>query len=90
MNTLRTAVQHWVTFGALTGGAISGFDKCVKICDEPEPVYKNPIFERPIQMVYHVSRIAGHAGFGSAIGGFTALTAPVSVPAYIYWQKRSE
>lgn len=37
--------------------------------------------------VYHTSRIAGHAGWGAAIGGFTAATAPLSIPGYIYWKK---
>ncbi len=84
MNVLTTAIQHWIAFGALTGGAISGFDKFVQIGNEPEPVYNNPTFEKSIRAVYHISRIAGHAGFGSAIGGFTGKKRQNNIVLFIF------
>lgn len=79
-------IKYWVAFGALSGGIISGIDKVVEIGYEKNEKLNNPLFERPIRAVYQTSRIAGAAGFGSFIGGVTALTAPVSIPGYIYWK----
>lgn len=79
-------LRYWVSFGAFTGGFISGGEKAIEISWEKKEKFKNPTFEKPIQAVYNTSRVAGSAGLGAFIGGITALTAPVSIPAYIYWK----
>lgn len=76
----------WVTAGALIGGCASALLKISEISDEPKTVYKNKTVEIPIRFTYQVSRVASHAGFGAAIGGFTAATAPVTIPFYIWWR----
>lgn len=76
----------WVGVGAGTGGLISGCDKIGEITFEKEPEYVYPLIERPIRVVYHTTRVAGHAGWGAGIGGFTAATAPVTIPFYMYWR----
>jgi len=83
-------LKYWVGFGAISGGIISGIDKIWEIAEEPTPVYKNPKIEKPIQAVYHLTRVAGSSGFGTSISGLTALTAPVSIPAYIYYKYSTE
>jgi len=82
------AYKYWVIFGAVSGGALSGIRKMGEICGEPTPVYTNPDLEVPIRGVYQTTRIAGHAGWGSAIGGITAASAPLSIPLYIYWKNQ--
>lgn len=76
----------WVGFGAISGGFISGTKKLTEVFEEEPVEYINPIIEAPISMVYNTSRIAGMSGFGAFIGGSVALTAPVSMPLYIYWR----
>ena len=79
-------VAIWIGIGSVSGALISGFDKISDICDEPTPKYKNAFIERPIRGVYHASRVSGYSGWGAFIGGFTAATAPVSIPLYILWK----
>ena len=89
-NNTTGAIIIWVGFGALTGGLYSGFHKALSICNEPDRVYKIPIIERPITFFYQASRIAFYFGLGSFIGGFTALTAPISLPYYVWWKDKTE
>jgi hypothetical protein len=83
---LRKAAMIWVGVGATVGGLSSAVMKEEQISSEPKVTYKNEVVERPIRFVYHASRVAGYAGWGAGIGGFTTATAPVSIPAYIYWR----
>lgn len=85
---VKTA-KIWVAFGAFTGGLYSGGVKWDAIDKEPTPKYTYPEFEGPIHYVYDASRISGHAGWGAAIGGSAAATAPVSMPAY-YWYMQQQ
>jgi hypothetical protein len=84
-NGIAYYVGAWVLIGSLTGAVLSGCHKIGEILGEPskEKKFTYPLFERPIQGVYTMSRIAGHAGFGAFIAGFCALTAPVTIPLYI-------
>lgn len=86
---LTRAVTTWVGIGAVSGGFISGCNILGKICSEPRPRYHYPFIEKPIRGVYYVIRIATHTGSGAFIGGFTALTAPVSIPLYILCHDKS-
>jgi len=83
-------LRKWVAFGAISGGIVSGMEKIENIDREPYYQLKYPIIERPMRVVYHFSRIAVCAGYGATIGGLTALTAPVSIPAYIYWYQKTD
>ena len=76
------AAKVWVAAGAATGGFYSGAIKFCQICDEPSRKYRIPEVEGPIQCVYSASIIAAHSGWGAAIGGIAAATAPVSMPIY--------
>jgi hypothetical protein len=76
----------WVGAGALFGAIRSSYDKVQEIQKEAKPVYKNDTIERPIRGVYQATRVAGAAGFGGAVAGFVAATAPISIPAYMYWK----
>ena len=69
---------------------MSGVSKCIDISGEKAPIYTHPFIERPISIVYQASRVAAHTGWGASIGGFTAATAPVSIPLYIYWKSIKE
>jgi hypothetical protein len=78
----------WIILSALSGGFLSGINKASNIIflenNNDEPLF----FEIPIRCMYHASRIAFHAGVGSVAGGITAATAPISIPAYIWWMNR--
>lgn len=78
--------KYWVLIGAGSGAFFSGLEKFSEIWIEPPVKYDNKLFEIPIRGVYHISRVAGYAGWGAAIGGAAALTAPISIPLYIYWK----
>lgn len=82
------AAKCWVLFGAISGGTLSGFKKATEICYEKPVKYDYPALEVPIRGVYQSSRIAGHAGWGSVIGGLSAATAPISIPCYIFWKNK--
>ena len=82
---LYGAVGSWILLGAGAGAILSGVPKFIGICQESEERYSSETLERPIRFVYNTSRVAGSAGLGAFIGGATALTAPVSIPLYIYW-----
>jgi hypothetical protein len=84
--SLTKAVTIWIGYAACVGGTMSGLNKIKKICNEEEIIYKNEFLETPIQFVYQSSRVAAHTGWGAFIGGFTASTAPISIPAYMYWR----
>jgi hypothetical protein len=86
LKDLRSAGLIWVGMGALVGGISSATLKFKEISDEPKVQYKNQTLETPIRFTYQASRVAGHAGFGAAVGGITAATAPVSIPLYMYWR----
>jgi hypothetical protein len=86
LNDLRKSYLVWVSMGALVGGISSATLKIQEIGSEPKVEYKNKTLETPIRFTYHASRVAGHAGFGSAVGGITAATAPVSIPLYVWWR----
>lgn len=88
LSSFSDFVKIWVGFGSFTGAMISGFDKLYKISNEPTPNYKNDTIEKPISVVYNITRIAGSAGLGAFIAGTTALTAPISVPLYIMWKNK--
>ena len=68
-STLRQCYTHWVVGAALIGGVISGLRKTAHISNEPEPKYKNEVFEKPMYGVYHTTRIAAHCGLGAFVGG---------------------
>ena len=85
---VKTA-KIWVAFGAMTGGFYSGAIKFDQVCSEPSPKYTYPEFEGPVRHVYNASRVAAHAGWGAAIGGGAAATAPISMPAY-YWYMQQQ
>jgi len=80
----------WICFGALTGGLRSGWRKIRNISCENDPMYVYPELERPIRAVYHLTRITAMTGWGSAIGGFAAATAPITISVYIWWLYRQE
>lgn len=82
------AAKIWIAFGACTGGFYSGGIKLDEICKETTPEYKYPEFEGPVHYVYNASRVAGHAGWGAAIGGSAAATAPISMPAYYFYMQQ--
>lgn len=87
-NTLPFYVGAWVLVGSVTGALLSGIHKICEILNEPsKKKFTYPLLERPIQGVYTMSRITGHAGFGAFIAGFCALTAPVTIPLYIIYAK---
>jgi len=86
-DTLIKYASYWVIAGAISGSLFSTMNKINQIYNEPEPVYKNKTFELPMRSVYHTTRIASHSGMGAFIGGATALTAPISIPLYMYWRK---
>lgn len=79
-------VTVWIGVAAGVGALISATDKLSSIMEEPEPTYRNRLFERPMRGVYHTTRVASHAGMGAAIAGATAATAPVSIPLYCLWK----
>lgn len=86
---LQSALATWVGIGALSGGIISGCDKIGDIFYENQPVYSMPLIEKPIRCVYHTSRVAAHASWGSIIGATVAATAPISIPLYMYWKSNT-
>jgi hypothetical protein len=86
LRDLRTAGLVWVGMGSLVGGFSSAALKVGQIGREPSVEYKNETLETPIRFTYQTTRVAGHAGFGAAVGGITAATAPISIPLYIYWR----
>lgn len=86
-------IKYWVSLGAISGALISGSHKLSTVCDELshiKPNYKFPLIERPITAVYHTSRIAYHTGLGAGIAGLAALTAPISLPIYVYYKNTHE
>lgn len=84
---LRNVMFTWVYISSGTGAILSGSRKMEHIFNEPTPQYKNELFEVPMRGVYHTFRIGAHAGFGGFVAGFVAMTAPVSIPIYMYWRK---
>ena len=87
LSSVQPYAMYWVIIASATGSVISAISKATQICKEPDPVYKNETIEKPMRGVYHTTRIAAHGGLGAFIGGFTALTAPVSIPLYMYWRR---
>jgi hypothetical protein len=78
----------WIILGALSGGFLSGVDKAGNIIFLENSTHEPLFFEIPIRGMYHASRIAFYTGVGSVAGGITAATAPISIPAYIWWMNR--
>ena len=60
--------------------------KVDQIWVEKQPQYKNELLEVPIRVIYHAGRIVAHAGVGFVVGGSFAVTAPVSIPLYVWWR----
>lgn len=87
MDTLIDVYLKYTVISAGVGAVVSGIDRLAEMSDEAPPVYKYPFVERPIQFVYKTSRLAGSIGLGASIAGVTALTAPISIPAYMFWKK---
>lgn len=83
---VTNSIIGWVVVSAGVGGIISGSRKFGQVMEEAAPVYKNEFFEKPIRGVYHTCRIATHVGFGAAVAGAVALTAPISIPLYCFWR----
>ena len=84
------AATVWIGLGACTGGLYSGGKKFDQIYWEPSPTYAYPGIEGPIHYVYNASRVAAHAGWGAAVGGSAAATAPISMPAYYWYTQQKE
>ena len=82
--------SYFVIAGAAWGGAYTGWQKLEQISREPglsEEKRKSPI-HTGIRGSYQMARLAFAAGLGASIGGITAATAPVSIPAYIYYEQQ--
>jgi hypothetical protein len=76
----------FIMIGSLSGGFLSGL---IKINEIPYvKKHTKPEISIDIECIYQTSPIAVHAGVGSVIGGITAATAPISIPAYIWWMNR--
>ena len=85
-HNIKNIFPMWVATASVVGGLSSGYMILSEICNEPKIKYKNKFIEVPLRFTYQTSRVGAHVGWGSFIGGFTAATAPVSIPVYLYWR----
>lgn len=77
----------FVVIGASGGAVSSGLYKFSQILQEPHRDMSNPIIDYPLTTTYHMTRLAFWTGAGATIGGIAAATAPISIPAYMYYKK---
>lgn len=93
MNIIKNACITWVQLGIFAGVLHGGATKIQTLMNEniersrkniPNKIVINEYIDSSITCIENVSKVTIYAGIGGIIGGLTAATAPVSIPAYIY------